>query len=139
MGHLEHDAGRIPVRFTITQGRFGDILAASQVVIGLSGTANEQAVGLGKPVVTFVGRGSQFTEKFVRTQKKLLGEAISVVAREPRSVAREVLSLITDETRREAMAMEGRKRMGQPGGARRIALEISRLVRSNLPPGRSLE
>ena len=42
----------------LAQGRFGDILEASSVCIGLAGTANEQAVGLGKPVVAFPGPGS---------------------------------------------------------------------------------
>ncbi len=37
-------------------------------MIGLSGTANEQAAGLGKPVVTFVGPGSQFTPYLLRNK-----------------------------------------------------------------------
>ena len=45
----------------LAQGRFGDILEASSVCIGLAGTTNEQAVGLGKPV-SLSRTGSQFTK-----------------------------------------------------------------------------
>lgn len=129
VGELRHDGGD-SVRLTIVQGRFADVLAASDLVIGLAGTANEQAAGLGKPVVAFAGRGSQFTAEFLRAQKKLLGEAVFAVEREPGVVAREILAILTDAPRREAMAAAGRARMGPPGGAGRIAAEIRRLVLS---------
>jgi len=41
------------IRIKIVQGKFGDVLSSSKVIIGLSGMGNEQAVGLGKPVVSF--------------------------------------------------------------------------------------
>ncbi|MGE5550190.1 MAG: lipid-A-disaccharide synthase-related protein [Bacteroidota bacterium] len=128
VGHLEHRASCPPVRLTLVKGRFADVLAASHAVIGMAGTANEQAAGLGKPVITFVGRGAQFTEKFVRTQKKLLGAAISVVERDPHAVAREILAIIPDKARKEAMAREGRERMGGAGGADRTARAIIRML-----------
>ncbi len=45
LGHLESRTAR--VRLTITQGRFADLLDTCDLVLGLAGTANEQAVGLG--------------------------------------------------------------------------------------------
>ena len=66
-GHLQ--APREGLSITVVKGRFADLLAASDLVLGLAGTGNEQAVGLGKPVVAFPGRGPQFSEKFARMQK----------------------------------------------------------------------
>jgi uncharacterized protein (TIGR03492 family) len=128
VGHLEMP-GRVGiVRFTIAKGRFADILAASDAVVGLAGTGNEQAVGLGKPVVAFVGRGPQFTPKFADTQKRLLGEAVALVDSEPRRVASEILDVLTNEARRSRMAEVGRERMGQPGATKRIIAEIVSLL-----------
>lgn len=129
VGHLDYRGHNFLVRITFAQGRFADILTASDLILGLAGTGNEQAVGLGKPVVAFVGRGTQFTAKFVKTQQKLLGESVRVVAREPETVAREILHILTDQTLRERMAVVGRERMGESGGARRIATAIAELAR----------
>jgi uncharacterized protein (TIGR03492 family) len=129
-GHLDYTGQSSPVRITCAQGRFADILMASDLVLGLAGTGNEQAVGLGKPVVAFVGRGTQFTAKFVKTQQKLLGESVRVVEQNPETVAREILHILTDSTLREQMAKVGRERMGGPGGARRIAAMISDYART---------
>jgi uncharacterized protein (TIGR03492 family) len=109
------------LRMTVVKGRFADILAACDGVVGLAGTANEQAAGLGKPVVTFPGRGPQFTAEFARMQKRLLGEAVALTEREPAQVAAELYAVLTDEDRRAAAVRAGRERMGEPGGAERIA------------------
>lgn len=118
-GHRQ-SSGRV-VRMTVVKGRFADILAACDAVVGLAGTANEQAAGLGKPVVTFPGRGPQFTAKFARIQKRLLGEAVALTERDPVLVAKELYSVLTNEKRREEMTRAGRERMGSPGGAEKIA------------------
>ncbi|NLY88789.1 MAG: hypothetical protein GX085_04125 [Firmicutes bacterium] len=121
-GCLQHEGGGGGmIRMTIVKGRFADILAACDAVVGLAGTANEQAAGLGKPVVTFPGRGPQFTPEFARMQKRLLGEAVAFTERDPDRVAAELYSVLTDEERREAAVRAGRERMGEPGGAERIA------------------
>lgn len=130
VGHLDYQEQSSPVRLTFTQGRFADILTASDLILGLAGTGNEQAVGLGKPVVAFVGRGTQFTAKFVKTQQKLLGDSVRVVAREPETIAREIVHILTDQSLRERMGLIGRERMGNPGGARQIAITIAEFART---------
>lgn len=105
----------------IIQGRFGDVLNLSQVVIGLSGMGNEQAVGLGRPVVSFPGRGPQISWHFLQAQRELLAGAISIVKPEGEAVAEEVCSLLDDPKRRERLARMGKERMGNPGAAGRIA------------------
>ncbi len=109
-------------RVLVTQRMFGDVLNVSSVVIGLSGTGNEQAAGLGRPVVAFPGRGPQFTARFARAQKRLLGEALALVeSGGAEAVAREVLAILGDPARVSTMRRAGYERMGEQGAARRTA------------------
>ncbi len=80
------------ITVTLTRA-FGDAIRAADVVVGLAGTANEQAAGLGKPVVTFVGPGAQVSPQFVALQQRLLGEAL-VVARDWQDAAEAVVRLL---------------------------------------------
>lgn len=91
---------------------FGDVAEAaarSDILIGLGGTANQICAGLGVPVVSI-------DEKGKRVQKKLLGEAESLVAPDPRALADEAVSILGDPQRRERMSEAGRERMGRAGG-----------------------
>jgi uncharacterized protein (TIGR03492 family) len=112
---------RNDIRIVLVRGKFGDILRCSRIIIGQAGTGNEQAVGLGKPVVTFDSGGKEKMGWYRLRQKGLLGDAISVVKRDGRSIAEEALSILKDENRYEAMAREGRERMGSPGAAGKMA------------------
>lgn len=134
-----HDADAHPYRVRlqhngaslyIVAGAFGDILQAADVVIGLAGTANEQAAGLGKPVVIFEGPGVQFGGRFLRAQKRLLGDAVAVTEPEPAAVAAKVGRIFDDKGLRNRMAKVGRERMGPPGASRRMARAIADLWRS---------
>ena len=107
-------------RLLLAQGRFGDILESSRVCIGLAGTANEQAAGLGRPVVAFPGPGAQYTGKFMAVQKRLLGDALTAVDG-PEAAGRAVLDILADPGQYASMAACGRERMGEPGGAQRMA------------------
>jgi uncharacterized protein (TIGR03492 family) len=62
-----HGTTRVPV----LRNAFAALLHASGVALGTAGTANEQAVGLGKPTVAFPTNGPQFTGSFARAQKRL--------------------------------------------------------------------
>lgn len=112
-------AGRRAV--LVYKGRFADILHEATIVLGMAGTANEQAVGLGRPVVTCPGEGPQFTPKFVAAQKRLLGDAVLVTESSPAALAAGVMDVLADPAVYERMAQAGRERMGEPGGAERAA------------------
>lgn len=123
-------------KLLLCKGAFGDILDRSDLILGLAGTANEQAAGLGKPVITFVGLGSQFTRKFVAAQKRLLGEAVSVVwGADPdkpptaAEVAAEIHRILSDPEVQERMAVVGKERMGRPGGVTAVAERTIELYR----------
>ena len=105
----------------VVQGRFGDVVNLSRVVIGTAGMANEQAVGLGKPVVAFPGKGPQITEKFLRAQQKLLGGCVFIVKRNPQAIASRVLSIVKNYDELVRVAKVGKERMGEPGAASRMA------------------
>lgn len=109
---------------------FAAILHASQVVIGMSGTANEQAAGLGIPVLTCPRPGIQFSPKFVAVQKRLLGDALWVEEPEPEAMKRALLRLVTDGALRCHMQAVGRERMGPPGAAKRMAAQILAMRRA---------
>jgi hypothetical protein len=99
---------------------FAEVLARSDVMVGLSGTGNEQAAGIGKPVVAFPGRGSQYTSRFAKAQKQLLSEALCLTKRNPVKVAEEVWSILNDHGRYEYMSHVGQERMGKPGAIDKI-------------------
>jgi len=119
------------ITVTLTRA-FGDAIRAADVVVGLAGTANEQAAGLGKPVVTFVGPGAQVSPQFVALQQRLLGDAL-VVARGWQDAAEVVVRLLGNPAERTARAAVGRERMGEPGAVPQIAHAILDLV--NRPTG----
>ena len=54
------------------------VINQADVVLGLAGTANEQAVHVGTPVVCFPGFGPQSSVTRFREQKQLLGELLTV-------------------------------------------------------------
>ena len=103
---------------------FGNILAESRAVIGLSGTANEQAAGLGKPVFTFWGEGPQITEKFLVAQKKLLGEALFLFPPDPHRISREIYGVLKDEGILKKARDDGLRRMAGRGSIKAIVSEI---------------
>ncbi len=55
---------------------FEKILLKSKCCISMAGTAAEQAIGLGKPVIQIEGKGPQFTKSFAEAQRRLLGEYV---------------------------------------------------------------
>ena len=55
---------------------FDKILIKSRCCISMAGTAAEQAIGLGKPVIQIEGKGPQFTKSFAEAQRRLLGKYV---------------------------------------------------------------
>ncbi|MBV0912351.1 lipid-A-disaccharide synthase-related protein [Anianabacter salinae] len=115
-----HDSG---AKARIVKGRFADVLASCKIAAGMAGTANEQAVGLGLPLVNLPGRGNQ-GEAFWRMKSRYFGEAALSVPREADAMAKAMQTLLGDAARCEAMARAGRERMGPPGASARIAQDI---------------
>lgn len=112
------------VKIGIVEGALGDILANSDAVLGLAGTANEQAVGLGKIVVAFYDQGPQITKRFLDNQANLLGGAVLVIPPEVESVANKIWSVLTEPQKYQVLIKNGQSRMTGVGSSRRIAEAI---------------
>ena len=112
-------------------GQFTTLLPAAQVVVSMAGTASEQAVGLGKPVLQLAGHGPQFTVGFAEAQRRLLGPAVHCAegdVDDPHTLIASAdlleqllqLPVATLQQLRE----EGDQRLGQAGGTKRMARAI---------------
>ena len=110
---------------------FADILEQSDLVIGMAGTAVEQAVGLGKPVIQIPGGGPQFTYSFAEAQMRLLGTSVRTIGKKPtdigifRQAAQEVIKVLEDHSYLLDCIANGKKRIGDRGASVQIALEIN--------------
>jgi len=116
------------IEVILQRGRFPDCLHAADLVIAMAGTATEQAVGLGKPVITLPGEGPQFTYRFAEAQTRLLGESVQLVSEGPEAVARRVRAALADVSWRQRLRHNGEERMGRPGAAARIAAHLMKLL-----------
>jgi uncharacterized protein (TIGR03492 family) len=109
----------------VVLGAFGDLLRASEIVLGQAGTGNEQAVGLGKPVVCAADSRPGMPNRvgwYRMRQQRLLGDALLVLpAADDDTFASGVVKLLDDHRRIDEMARIGRERMGGSGGAAAVA------------------
>jgi uncharacterized protein (TIGR03492 family) len=116
----EHTSG---LRVPILSGAFAALLQIADVVLGTSGTGNEQAVGLGKPVVSFATQGPQYTRNFAKAQARLLGAGLVFVDK-PVDNSRLAEAVRNACKNPEPARLAGLERMGVSGGARRVAEAI---------------
>ena len=96
----------------------GNLLVASDLVLSQAGTATVQALGLGKPAITFVNprdRRSRFTD-----EQMLFGEARVVVPAEASAIGAALRALLSNDEERRRLANIGRQRIGGPGAMHAI-------------------
>ncbi|MDJ1183800.1 lipid-A-disaccharide synthase-related protein [Roseofilum casamattae] len=105
----------------LSQNSYAQYLHRADVALAMAGTATEQFVGLGKPAIAIPGSGPQFTPEFARVQAKLLGPSLILVDN-PRAVPSTLQEVLQDPDRLQLIYANGRRRMGLPGAAERIAL-----------------
>lgn len=104
-------------------GAMGNLLAASDVVLSQAGTATVQALGLGKPVITFVNprdRRSRFND-----EQNLFGAARTVVQADPAAIGAALQELLQDGEGRRKLAAVGRQNIGGPGAMDAIVEAIT--------------
>ncbi|MGV3524159.1 MAG: lipid-A-disaccharide synthase-related protein [Candidatus Sericytochromatia bacterium] len=109
-------------RLWLRPGReLGAVLAQAAAAVGLAGTANEQAVGLGVPVISFATPGLQYTWAFGEAQQRLLGAGLCFLGDpHPLLLAHQLKRVLADPRWRGAAQQVAAERFGAPGGSQRI-------------------
>ena len=109
----------------VGQGKFNLWAQWAEIGIATAGTATEQLVGLGKPVLSLPGRGPQFTYGFAKRQSRLLGGSV-LVCKNKQILARKLYLLMSNSLIRRYLGEIGRNRMGPYGGSFALARNISK-------------
>lgn len=117
-GYLMHREKEL--RIYLLDGSMGDTLAFSSLAFGQAGTANEQAAGMGLPVLAVHSQGLDRLGWYRGRQKGLLGECL-VVATELQEAAEQLVFWQNNPGEVERLGAIGRERMGRPGASQTIA------------------
>jgi uncharacterized protein (TIGR03492 family) len=125
---------RGPLQLQLEWGRFAAVVQQCDLLLSMTGTAAEQCVGLGKPVLQLVGDGPQFTANFAEAQRRLLGPGLFCASGPTGSeeqldgtaaLLEQLLArLLSDGGWRAALQQLGRERIGSGGGAARMAADL---------------
>ena len=111
-------------RVWLLRGAFSAILHVGHVAIGTAGTANEQAAGMGIPVVAFPTPGPQYIYPNALRQSRLLGKALRLVEAKPEVIASAVEGFLQDPVAYAEARKEGLERNGPRGALSKIAADI---------------
>ena len=84
----------------IVSSQFFDVLQESSLIIGLAGTANEQAMFAKRPVVSFIGCGPQSSRKRFKQQALLIEGAkhIFIDSNNPLKIAKKLSDIINNQS-----------------------------------------
>ncbi|MFN3926444.1 MAG: lipid-A-disaccharide synthase-related protein [Pseudanabaenaceae cyanobacterium] len=116
--------------------RFAEILHIADIVVGMAGTAIEQAVGLGKPVIQIPGAGPQFTYRFAEAQMRLLGRSVQTIGTKPADqttlqlAADCLVRTLQDKSYLAQCPIWGKESVGTGGGSDRIAQRLIQIIES---------
>ncbi|HEX4296640.1 MAG TPA: hypothetical protein VHZ56_01335 [Devosia sp.] len=108
----------------LSTGSLGAVLAASDIVLGQGGTANLQALGMGKPVISFLAEDARPARR--RRIAALAGDSRIVTERTPEALAAALAALLADPAEIARRGAIGRERMGPPGAIAAIIAELQR-------------
>lgn len=117
----------------LLSGYFGNVLMSSHAVIGVSGTGNEQAAGIGIPIISFPCGSIQYTKKFGENQKRLLGKTLTYIPESspsPDLVMKYVERALTNNKYREEVKNIAVERFGDFGASERI---VNRIIQTFNP------
>jgi uncharacterized protein (TIGR03492 family) len=122
--HLEPQGdtmqGDVPVH--LVRGALGDVIDASDVVLSQAGTATVQALGLGKPVISFTRPTDRMSRH--RDESRLFGEARILVADDAGSISQVLSGMLRDPADRSRRGAVGVERIGPPGAIVAIIAEL---------------
>ncbi len=142
---ISNDKGILKIQYinsevyiNVYRNSFVKILQSSKLLVSMAGTATEQSVGIGKPVIQIIGKGPQFTESFAEAQRRLLGPTVFVADGKPISetnltnTALLIMEIFKRASLDKGLDFECKKqaleRIGRSGGTERIANDIRVLI-----------
>jgi uncharacterized protein (TIGR03492 family) len=102
----------------VARGAAGNLIEGADVVLSQAGTATIQALGLGRPVITFINRRDRKSR--VADEAALFGEARLVLPAEVDRVAAALEGLLDSPDERRRLGEIGRVRIGSPGAIHAI-------------------
>lgn len=108
----------------LATGALGNLIEASDVVLSQAGTATQQALGLGKPVITFNRADNR--PKRMRDEQALMGEARILTAPDATALRDALQHLLSDESERQRLGKIGRERLGGPGTLHAVLADLER-------------
>lgn len=112
----DSDLGRLSGRgmhINMARGALGSLVDTSDVVLSQAGTATIQALGMGKPVITFV-RDTDRIKRFA-DENKLFGQSRETVPADAAAISSALQRLLEDTKERERRGAIGEQRIGGPG------------------------
>jgi len=129
---------RGPLQLQLEWGRFAAVVQQCDLLLSMTGTAAEQCVGLGKPVLQLAGGGPQFTAGFAEAQRRLLGPGVfcaegSLGSEEQLRGTAQLVQTLLERLQREPswhheLQQLGAQRIGSGGGAARMAADLHQLL-----------
>ena len=120
-GRERSDVGRLSGRglhVHMARGALAPLLAASDIVLSQAGTATIQALGVGRPVLTFT-RENDRMKRFIE-ENRLFGEARRMLPAEPEKISEAVRRLLAEPAEVERLGAIGKERIGGPGVIKEI-------------------
>ena len=84
----------------IVSNQFFDVLQESSLIIGLAGTANEQAMVAKRPVISFIGCGPQSSRKRFKQQSLLIegSQHIFIDSNNPFKIAKKMSDIVNNQS-----------------------------------------
>ncbi len=134
LGILRKNQGENYIRIECYYHAFSDIICQCNLALGMAGTAIEQVVGLGKPVIQLPGKGPQFTYAFAEAQMRLLGISVKTIGRSYKNThifmeaAQTIQAILKDDSYLKSCVQNGEERVGKPGGSQGIAQAIAQFL-----------
>jgi len=112
------------VTVQVVRGALGDVVDASDLVLSQAGTATVQALGLGKPVISFTRPNDRMSRH--RDESALFGEARILIPQDTMNFCQVMSGLLRDPAERARRGAIGMNRIGPSGAIDAIIAELSR-------------
>jgi len=100
----------------------GNLIEAADLVLGQAGTLTFQALGLGRPVISFMGIDDR--AKRIADEKLLAGESRIFVSQDADELSAAISNLLQNKNERDRMGQIGKSRIGSTGTLKAVVADI---------------